>query len=904
MSPRVAVFRIVMCIVVLSAGAAHAATITVNTPVDTVAVDGVTSLREAIESMNGGTNLSDVIATGPAYGTSDSVRFNITGLGRHVIDLNSELPPLDVPVTIDGYSQPGAVTNTLEAGALDSVINIVLRGDDTFRCLVVNNGASGAIIGGLAFTRCTFGAVIMANDVVFRGNYFGTEDGFIAAPNGTGIAISAGNFGGNIIGGLTPADKNIISGNGVGVTVNAALANDIWGNYIGLSKNGTTALGNDFAGVAYGTLGGVMLAGPRIGGTTATPGRGPGNVISGNGLIGVELRTPPGTTMSAGFVSGNIIGLDSFGNLAVPNDSVGVLVIDEPLGAGGAGTLGPITIGGMMLSRRNVISGNPFGGVLTAAEGTIVQNNLVGTDITGMLARPNGVGVQVSGGATFSGSATLLNNFISGNSGAGVIFNLTSGTARGNCIGAGIDGSTPLGNGGDGIRVDSSSVIIGGAVLGQPNIIANNGSEGINVQIGFPAVRNASDASILRNSIHDNGLMEAPALRMGINLNASDTVTPNDAGDPDAGPNLLQNHPIISSATRAAGNVTLSGLLNSNASSPFRIEFFSNAACDPNGTGEGRTFIGFTTVTTDAAGNAPFGPLSFALPAEETIITATATNTATNMTSEFSSCVLALGAPVDPSASINDVSENEGNSGTTAFTFTITLDAPSATGATVSWQTVNGTATAPSDFTAATGVATFAPGDTSETVTVLVNGDTAVEPNETFIVELTGASGATISADFQGTGTIVNDDAAALPTLTIFDESAAEGNAGTTTMTFDVTLSAPSATPVTVNFATANGSAVAPADYATATGTVTFAPGDTTETITVNVVADTLFEPTESFTVTLSAPAGATIADGSATGTILNDDVSGEATSDIPTASEWALLMLAMALGVMAIRRL
>ena len=102
----------------------------------------------------------------------------------------------------------------------------------------------------------------------------------------------------------------------------------------------------------------------------------------------------------------------------------------------------------------------------------------------------------------------------------------------------------------------------------------------------------------------------------------------------------------------------------------------------------------------------------------------------------------------------------------------------------------------------------------------------------------------------------------------------AEGNAGTSNAGFVVTLSAqPGASTVTVNYATANGTAVAPGDYtAVASGTLTFTGTTTTQTINVPIVGDTTVEPTETFTVTLSAPVGATIADGSATGTITNDD--------------------------------
>ena len=149
-----------------------------------------------------------------------------------------------------------------------------------------------------------------------------------------------------------------------------------------------------------------------------------------------------------------------------------------------------------------------------------------------------------------------------------------------------------------------------------------------------------------------------------------------------------------------------------------------------------------------------------------------------------------------------------------------------------------------------------------------VNGDATVEPDETFTVNLSGASGATI-ANGTATGTIVNDDIAS---LAIGDTTVTEGDSGTTTASFPVILSDPSASAVTVGFATSNGTAVAGSDYTSTSGTLTFNPGEVAKTISVPIKGDTVFEPTETFSVNLSNPVGATIADGSATGTILDND--------------------------------
>jgi large repetitive protein len=227
-----------------------------------------------------------------------------------------------------------------------------------------------------------------------------------------------------------------------------------------------------------------------------------------------------------------------------------------------------------------------------------------------------------------------------------------------------------------------------------------------------------------------------------------------------------------------------------------------------------------------------------------------------------------------PKLSIGDVSVTEGNTGTTAATFTVSLDRPSAATVTVRAATADGTATAPGDYTARAATITFAPGQTSQPFTVAVAGDTAVEPDETFTVTLSNPSGADL-LDAQGAGTIVNDDQP--PHLSIGDASVTEGNAGTTPATFTLTLDHASSTPVTVHWATANGTATAPADYTASGGDVTFAAGQTSATVSVPVIGELANEPDETFTVNLTNPVGAEIVDGQGVGTIVNDDPVGPA---------------------------
>jgi large repetitive protein len=233
--------------------------------------------------------------------------------------------------------------------------------------------------------------------------------------------------------------------------------------------------------------------------------------------------------------------------------------------------------------------------------------------------------------------------------------------------------------------------------------------------------------------------------------------------------------------------------------------------------------------------------------------------------------------------SVGDVSVPEGNFGTSNATFTVSLDIPSEQTVTVGYATADGTATAGSDYTATSGSLSFGPGVTSKTVNVPVIGDSLNEADETFSFTLSSPSNAALGTA-QATGTILNDDP--LPALSVPDQTVTEGNSGTTTMTFTVSLNAPSGRTVSVHYATANGTAVAPSDYAATSGDLVFAPGDTSKQVDVAIATDTWLEFDETFTLTLSSPSNATMADGSAVGTILNDDAVPGISIDDVTAPE------------------
>ena len=229
-----------------------------------------------------------------------------------------------------------------------------------------------------------------------------------------------------------------------------------------------------------------------------------------------------------------------------------------------------------------------------------------------------------------------------------------------------------------------------------------------------------------------------------------------------------------------------------------------------------------------------------------------------------------------PAISIDDVTVDE-SAGTA--TFHVTLTNPSADAISVDYATADGSATAGLDYTATSGTLNFAAGEVSKTITVAISEDTIYEGDETFTVDLSGAVNATI-ADNQGLGTIEDNESE--PTLSIDNVTVNEEDG---TALFTVTLSGESKFPVTVDFATADGSATAGQDYTTTSGTLTFDPGVTTQTIAVSITDDTLYEGVdETFYVNLSNPSNATIADNQGLGTIVDNDP--EANDDAVTTNE------------------
>ena len=447
-----------------------------------------------------------------------------------------------------------------------------------------------------------------------------TQPGFAGTPvielNGLNAGVVTAGL--NVLsGGSTIRGLAINNFNGHGIRLGTAGANTVRSNLIGTSALGNVAKANTGHGVFVDNT-----PNNTIGGAAA----GENNVISGNTGQGVRVE---GSGATGNQVVGNFIGTDLSGAAALGNGNDGVLL------TGGASSN---SIG---VTASNVISKNGANGVEISGAATtsnVVQGNLIGTDSLGASPLGNaGSGVFVNGAPGNSIGVAGSTNVISSNTGHGVFISgatATANTVVGNFIGADVNGSGGLGNALDGVRVDNASGnSIGGTLSGEGNSIFTNGQDGVEINAG-------TGNRILGNMISDNG---TTAQHLGIDL-SPDGVNANDAGDADTGANNRQNLPVVTSAVLETGILNLQGTLNSTPNSTFRVEFFTNGACDTSGFGEGDSLVGPASVMTDAAGDASFNVnISPNDVSPGNFITATATNMATGDTSEFSQCVKALG---------------------------------------------------------------------------------------------------------------------------------------------------------------------------------------------------------------------------------------------------------------------
>ena len=509
-----------------------------------------------------------------------------------------------------------------------SVFNNMIQGNyigtDATGNLAVANGGNGVEIGFDATNNTVQTNVISgntgagirilsgANGNQILGNLIGTDSASTSALGNGAMGIIILDTSDTVIGGTTPANRNLISGNGDdgirlfgATTINTV----IQGNYVGTDSTGAAALPNAQEGIHI--MNGT--ANTLVGGVNT----GDGNLISGNAFHGIYIEDA-----SNNVIEGNFVGTDATGTSAVGNSSHGVRIRN------GADNV----IGGTTAGAGNIISGNNGDGIFfgfDAATNTLVQGNFIGIDVSGSVALPNmGSGIRIAGtvstGNVIGGTSANSRNVISGNTGVGVWLAGFGNTVEGNYIGTDATGTTAIGNNGAGIVVGSSDNSFGGATANSGNLIAHNSGDGITVTSG---INNA----ILSNNIYENG-------DLGIDLDPNG-VTANDVNDADSGANNLQNYPELVAVYPDGSNTIVEGTLDSTANTAFTVQFFSNAVCDPSGHGEGETFLGTDSIVTDGNDDVSFSvalPISLALGE---FVTMTATDPDGN-TSEFSACVV------------------------------------------------------------------------------------------------------------------------------------------------------------------------------------------------------------------------------------------------------------------------
>jgi uncharacterized protein (TIGR03437 family) len=571
-----------------------------------------------------GTNVGGTVALGNrSYGvwvieSSDNTIGGTLAAARNLISGNN-----DIAVLVDKRAAAAAGNRVLgNYIGTDVTSNAALGNTDG----VAVAGGSNTTVGGtaagarniIAANRLSGISIYFdAAGTVVQGNFIGTNASGTAVLGNAAHGILISQAVNSLVGGTSAGGRNIISGNGLhGVEIagGSTTGNRVEGNYIGTDGGGTRDFGNGHSGVHL-----TSAPGNVIGGAAA----GARNLISGNNVHGVDIV---GVNSVGNRVEGNFIGTDISGATTLGNGREGVRIE--------VGTSN--VIGGASAAARNVISGNGLSGVIIGAGAAAnrVEGNFIGTDASGARSLGNngsGVIIGFVGTATnnvVGGTAAGTRNVISGNTGSGVVLQgvgATGNQVQGNFIGTDSSGVSALGNRSSGVVIaGGSNNLVGGVAPGAGNTIAFN--------LRGVVITDGGSNTVSSNSVFSNS-------GLGVDL-GDDGVTANDSGDTDAGPNGLQNFPVVSSVSSAGGGTIIQGTLNSRPNASFRLEFFSNMACDASGSGEGETLIGATNVTTDGAGSVNF---SFTAPvAAAQRVTATATDSNGN-TSEFSSCFAPAG---------------------------------------------------------------------------------------------------------------------------------------------------------------------------------------------------------------------------------------------------------------------
>ncbi|MBZ0111763.1 MAG: hypothetical protein K8J08_04820, partial [Thermoanaerobaculia bacterium] len=862
-------FSLVLCALALVAGPSVAATFTVNdlgNGSDFSPGDGT------CEMTNGGADCSfrAAIQEANSLAGADIIEFSIMGCGGVCTIANPQLPTITEQVTIDGYSQPGALPNGLALPRATNATLMIEIAPGVSGCIDISHLTSptdlseGTVVTGLVISGCNGDAISMDTPYnTIQGNFLGTTaDGSAIASNdnaGDGIGITFSNMDptcNNLIGGL-PDELNLISGNGGdGININCD-GNLVLGNIVGTDALGLTDLGSavgDDGIVIDGDDNEIGADLPLIGGldlAVPVPTLQSGNLVSGHRFNGILV------TGDDNYIVSNVVGVNRLHTAAIPNDNSGIRV-------DGTGN----SIGILGIGFDQIVAGNGDHGIFIGSNGAndnTVAGNLVGIVFDGIAtygAMGNGCdGIRVAtndntiGGALIPGQGNWIGDSGTANCGLangpghGIVFisNATDNKVVGNSIGLDPNGIS-IPNAADGIA------------------LINNAQ---NIQIG-------DGTDFGANLIGPNG-MAAGNIAIDIDNDGHDT---NDPLDVDTGlPNEGQNYPVITSAVTSGGATTISGTLNSNATQTYIIQIFSSLAGQ---TDQARSYEGsVTTAATNASGDVAWSFMaSFPLPSG-TLITATATPEPAMMgdvepTSELSDSVAVI-EPGELQFTMMNYTNTESGMATIAVERVNGSDGMVS----VQYATADGSATNPADYTSAMGMVAWNDGDSSnKTFDVPIAADTIDELDETVNLSLSGPTGgATLGMPTAAVLTIQDDDAP--PQISISDVSQVEGNVGNTNFDFAITLDTASGLQVDVDYATADGTAtLGDTDYVMTNGTVTFLPSETMMIVSVPVVGDVAPESDENFFVDLTMPMNASIADNQGEGMILDDDTTPEFSVD------------------------
>lgn len=541
----------------------------------------------------------------------------------------------------------------------------------------------------------------------------------------------------------------------------------------------------------------------------------------------------------------------AMGNLQSRTTIEDSVFLDNRTNAGGTGggAGGALYVdgsnGGSITIRRTVFEGNVstgLGGAIhtylyAGASQLVVEDSLFRDNST----QDNGGAIYHQNGGLTIDRSTFTGNQTVGQGGALWLLETWSGAIR---------NSTFTGNRANGVRPNDGSTGLGGAILLNANnnvtlqhlTIADNFADWVGGGICGGASVTLRGSIVAHNTVLNGGnpwnIAHNCCTQMtdgGGNLQFPNRANPGDPNDPNC------------TASVAIGDPLLLPLGDNGGLTPTR-------ALPPGSPARERVTSGCPPPATDQRGvSRPQG----------------------------AACDAGAYEAPEPTLSISGASLSEGNAGSALLQLTVTLSEPPTEVVSVAYATSDAGATAGVDYTAVAGTLSFPVGVSVRTVDVPVLGDLLDEADESLRVTLSSPANATLAAS-QALGTILDDDP--LPSLTIGDVALAEGDAGTRLVTLTASLSAPSGRAVGVSFASAAGTASSPADFGSVSGTLDFPAGTTARSLSVAVFGDVLDEPDESFAVDLSAPQNASLADGQAVATILDDDAPGLAVEDLTVA--------------------